>query len=164
MHVVNVQAPAVHATLLALRTPSHRFEHEPQCATSVRMFVSHPVLPLSQCAKPLAHVQLHIPAAHFGVPFVVTHAESQAPHSSGSVWVSTQSPWQQSPVVHGVPGGLQVSTHAPLGLHALPPVHWAVVTHSTHWCRFVWQCGTVGLIWQSLSCLQPSVHWKRSLQ
>jgi hypothetical protein len=22
----------------------------------------------------------------------------------------------------------------------------------------------VGLIWQSLSCLQPSVHWKRSLQ
>ncbi len=123
LHAVNVPAPAGHATLVALRTLSHLFEHDPQCATSVRMFVSQPVLPLSQCKNPLAHVQLHIPLAHAGVPFVVAHAAPQPPHASGSPWVLTHSPWQQSPVTHGFPGGLQLSTHAPLGLHDLLPVH-----------------------------------------
>jgi hypothetical protein len=132
MHVVNTQAPAVHATLLALTTLSQRFEQEPQWATSERMFVSQPVLPLSQWAKPLAHVQLHVPVAHVGVPLLAAHAVPQPPHDSGSAWVSTQSPWQHDPVAHGFPGGSQLSTHVPLGLHDLPPVHWSLVTHCTH--------------------------------
>ena len=87
------------------------------------MLVSHPVLPLSQWANPAAHVQLHMLVAHFGVPFVVEQAVLQPPHSSGSAVVSTHSELQQLPVAHGFPGGSQLSTHEPLGLHDLPAVH-----------------------------------------
>jgi len=86
------------------------------------MLVSHPVLPLSQCANPAAHVQLHAPVAHFGVPFVVEQAVLQPPHSSGSAVVSTHSALQQLPVAHGCPAS-QLSTHTPLGLHVFPAVH-----------------------------------------
>ena len=154
---MNAHAPALQVTLLALR-PSHFFAHDPQCAGSLRVFVSHPVLPLSQCVKPLAHVQLQAPPAHFGVPFLVTHALPQPPQLRTSPVVSMHKPAQHCPLGHGCPGGLQLWTHAPPGLHALPPLHWSLVMHSTQRCFFVSQCGTVGLIWQSLSCLQPSVH------
>jgi len=157
MQVVKAQAPAVHDTPFACWTVSHVFEHEPQCAGSLRVFVSQPVLPLSQCVKPLAHVHAQAPAVQLGVPFLVLQATPHPPQLRRSALVSRHKPAQQSPLAHGVPVA-QLSTHAPPGLHALPPVHSAPVMHSTHWCRVVWQWERAGVSWQSLSCLQPSVH------
>ena len=129
--VVYVQAPALHATPLAWRL-LQLFVHEPQCARSVRRFVSQPVLLVPQCAKPAAQVDMQAPAVHAAVPFVGLQTVPQTPQLRASAFVSRQSLLQQSlPAAQGFVS--QLSTHVPLGLHVLPPVHGYVGSaHSTH--------------------------------
>ncbi len=132
-----VHEPAVHAMPVALRTVVLQFlVHEPQCVTDVLMFVSQPVLPGLQCAKPAAHAHVQLLAEHFGVPLSVLHAIPQAPQLSGSLVVSRQRPLQHDlPFAHVLPASRsQPSTHWPAGLHFCVPVQSVLVTHWTHWC------------------------------
>ena len=145
------------------------FPHEPQRVRLVRRFVSQPVFPGSQWPKPLAQVHVHALAVHFGVPLTVLHFVPQPPQLSASMVVSRHRSLQHVlPFEQLLPASeveSQPSTHAPAGLHFFPPSpQSAVVTHSTHWWRPRSQRGAAGLIWQSLCCLQPAVHWRLGLQ
>jgi hypothetical protein len=83
----------VQLTLFALTATTVQFcVHEPQWVTSFRTFVSQPVLPLEQCAKPLAHDHEHTLDAQLGVPFRRLQALPQLPQLSGSRRVSMQRP------------------------------------------------------------------------
>jgi hypothetical protein len=132
---VNVHAPEEHATLFACWTCVLQLVvHDPQCVSVVLTFVSHPVLPLLQCAKPEAHVHEHWLAEHFGVPFVVLHRVPQPPQLKLSALVSMQNPVQQLlPFVQGVPPSvLHSSAHTPDGLHFFGDGQSPSAAHSTH--------------------------------
>ena len=166
-HELKAQVPALQVTPFACRMAVVQFRvHEPQRVTVVRRFVSQPPFPATQWPKPLAHVHVQALAAHFGVPFTVLHVVPQPPQFSGSAVVSRQRFWQQVlPFAQVLPASTShPSTHAPAGLQSFPPVQSAVFVHSTHWCRPRSHWGAAGLIWQSLSCLQPGVHWRLALQ
>lgn len=134
-HDVKAHEPALHAMPFAWTSAVVQFfVHDPQRVAVVRRFVSQPVFPESQWPKPLAHAHVHEPAAQLGVPLAVLHAVPQPPQLSGSAFVSMQSLSQHVlPFGHVEPASAsQPSTHAPAGLHCLPPVQSAVFTHSTH--------------------------------
>jgi hypothetical protein len=157
-----VQALATQAIPFACSTVVLQFLVQlPHWVTLLEVFVSQPVLPVAQWLKPALQVHLHAPARQEGLPFVVLQlvphcpqlvllvrgsvqapaqqAVSAPPHAlphalqlSGSVWVSRQRPLQHAlPPAH-VPA-LQASTHAPAGLHFLPPVQSPSTAQLTHW-------------------------------
>jgi hypothetical protein len=139
-HAVNEHEPALQAAPVVFGRALHETPHFPQLATFVRGSAHAP----AQQSEPEPG-----------------HTVPQPLQLSGSDFVSRQSPLQHVAVPVHVPAPTPVhpSTHAPAGLHFLPPVQSVSTAQLTHWCRPRLQNGAVGLsAAHSALLLQPGAH------
>jgi hypothetical protein len=88
--------PPVHDAV-ALGRVAQAVPHAPQCAVSVCVLVSQPLLAMpSQLAKGAVHAPtVQVPLVHAAMALGTLQRLPQAPHAAMELWVSTQAPSQQ---------------------------------------------------------------------